>query len=215
VLLFMEQQDIFVTAIGTDSGKTVASAIIAQALGAAYWKPVQSGLPRDADRVAALVSHPAFEVMPSAYELQMPASPHTSAAAEGVEIRLENIIRPQSPKPLVIEGAGGVLVPLNRQHFVIDIALRLAVPVVLVSNLYLGSINHTLLSYEALKARRVPVLGIIFNGEPNPQSEDIILHHTGYKKLLHILPERKIDRDCIRRYAEEFRKNAYELIGER
>jgi dethiobiotin synthetase len=165
--------------------------------------------------VASLVSHPGFEVLPSAYELQMPASPHASAAAEGVEIRLENIVRPQTNKPLVIEGAGGVLVPLNRRHFVIDIALQLQVPVILVSNLYLGSINHTLLTYEALKARRVPVLGIVFNGEPNPQSEDIILHRTGYKKLLHILPEQKIDTATIERYAEEFRKNIYELTGER
>lgn len=211
----LKQQDLFVTAIGTDSGKTVASAVIAQALGAAYWKPVQSGLPRDAETVASLVSHPGFEVLPSAYELQMPASPHASAAAEGVEIRLENIVRPQTNKPLVIEGAGGVLVPLNRRHFVIDIALKLQVPVVLVSNLYLGNINHTLLTYEALKARRLPVLGIIFNGAPNPDSEDIILHHTGYKKLLHILPEEKIDKACIEHYAEEFRKNTYELTGKR
>lgn len=212
---FLKKQDVFVTAIGTDSGKTVVSAIVAQALGAAYWKPVQSGLPRDADTVAAWVSHPAFEVFPSTYELQMPASPHASAAAEGVEIQLERIVRPHTTKPLVVEGAGGVLVPLNRRHFVIDIALQLQVPVILVSNLYLGSINHTLLTYEALKARRVPVLGIVFNGEPNPQSEDIILHHTGYKKLLHILPEQKIDTATIERYAEEFRKNIYELTGER
>lgn len=201
------KHDIFVTAIGTDCGKTVVSAVVAQAFGAAYWKPVQSGMPRDADVVRRLVNHSDFEIFPSAYELQMPASPHAAAAAENVSIDLNTLCRPNTCKRLVIEGAGGVLVPLNEVHFVVDIAIKLDIPILLVSSLYLGSINHTLLTHEALERRGLRVLGIVFNGEPNPASESIILHHTGYRKLLHILPEKHIDHDCISRYAEQLRQS--------
>ncbi|MCU0384334.1 MAG: dethiobiotin synthase, partial [Cyclobacteriaceae bacterium] len=102
---------------------------------------------------------------------------------------------------LIVEGAGGCLVPINQHEFVIDIAVQFNLPVILVADLYLGSINHTLLTANLLKQTNLTVKGIIFNGKPNPDSESIILHHTGYKKLLHILKEEKIDRSIVLKYA--------------
>ena len=195
----------FVTAIGTDSGKTVVSATLCQALGADYWKPIQSGEPTDAGTIRGLC--PNVQVHPEAYKFKMPASPHAAAKAEGREIVLDQIVVPVTKNPLVIEGAGGCLVPLNNQHFVIDLLPQLRAKVVLVSNLYLGSINHTLLTWQLLLQRGYPVAGIIFNGESNPESERIILQHTGYKKLLHIAPHESITPELINLYAHELRQH--------
>jgi dethiobiotin synthetase len=193
----------FVTAIDTDSGKTLASAVLATALGADYWKPVQSGEPTDSDTIRRWL--PEQTIHPEAYKLQLPASPHMSAAAEGVEIRLADIQVPETSRPLVIEGAGGCLVPLNQEEFVVDLAGKLQAEVVLVSNFYLGSINHTLLTAELLKQRGYSVRGIIFNGPHNPASEQIILKHTGWRKLLYIPQLDKIDAAAIRQLAEELK----------
>ena len=193
----------FITAIGTDSGKTLASAIICKALAADYWKPVQSGSPTDTETVQALC--PGVRVHPEAYKLQMPASPHAAARAEGREIDITSIEAPDTDNYLVIEGAGGCLVPLNDQHFMIDLVPQLQARVVLVANLYLGSINHTLLTWRLLQERGYPVAGIIFNGPSNPESERIILHHTGYKKLLHIQQHQQLSPEIIETYAHELR----------
>lgn len=198
----------FITAIGTDSGKTLASAIIVEALKADYWKPVQCGEPRDTDAIKCLISNSETQFHSEAYFLKKPASPHDAAKEEGIEIDIKQIKRyytslnPQNPT-LIVEGAGGLLVPLNDTDFVIDIPQLLNVSVILVANLYLGSINHTLLTINELERRQVEVAGIIFNGEPNPESERIILHHSGYKKLLHILPEKEITKKVIKKYATE------------
>ncbi|MTI21369.1 dethiobiotin synthase [Fulvivirga sp. RKSG066] len=200
----------FVTAIGTDSGKTLASAIIAQALGADYWKPIQAGQPTDSDAVKRLTTSEVF-VHKEAYLLNKPASPHDAAKAEKIEIDLKKIIPPNTEKPLVIEGAGGILVPLNDTDTVIDIASQLEAEVILVSNLYLGSINHTLLSIEALAHRKVKVKGIIFNGDSNPESENIILSKSGLPQLLHIKTESKITSDVIEHYSELFKRRWHEL----
>ena len=193
----------FVTAIGTDSGKTLVSAILCQALQADYWKPIQSGEPTDAGTIKSLC--PDIHVHPEAYKLNMPASPHAAANAEERVIELANIKVPETDKPLVIEGAGGCLVPLNDQDFVIDMVPQCAAQVILVSNLYLGSINHTLLTWRLLMERGYPVAGIIFNGASNPENERIILQHTGYRKLLHIIPHTSITPDIIQSYAAQLR----------
>ncbi|MCS6796601.1 MAG: dethiobiotin synthase [Raineya sp.] len=194
----------FVTAIGTDSGKTVTSAILVEALKADYWKPVQSGFPRDCDAVADLVSFP-VKIFPSAYEFVKPASPHDSAKAENKTIELEKIILPATSNHLIVEGAGGILVPLNDTDFVIDIAQKFDLEIILVVNLYLGCINHTLLSVRELQRRNLRVKGIIFNGISNPESERIILLHSGYEPLLHIEKEAFITPRVVQKYAEKIK----------
>ena len=196
----------FVTGIDTDSGKTFVSAILCEALKADYWKPVQAGFPRDADTVKSLTGE-STRIFPEAYILNTPASPHAAAAIDGVTIDLAKFVAPDTQNDLVIEGAGGCLVPLNDTNFVIDIAPEVAVAVILVADLYLGSINHTLLTVEALQRRELPVKGIIFNGKSNPESERIILHHSGLPCLLRITPEETINHETVKRYAERLKEN--------
>lgn len=197
----------FVTAIGTDSGKTLVSAIITQALQADYWKPIQAGSPKDTDTVKELVTNPDSRFFNEAYLFQKPASPHEAAKVEGEEICLRNIKIPKTDNDLVIEGAGGLMVPLNDQDFMIDLIPRCDAEVVLVANLYLGSINHSLLTIDALKKRNLKVKGIIFNRESNPESEAVILKYSGYRCLLKITEELSIDQNIINRYALELLEN--------
>jgi dethiobiotin synthetase len=194
----------FVTAIGTDSGKTVVSSILCKALQADYWKPVQAGLPRDSDTVFQLIGNGNSKIHPETFLFKTAASPHAAAALENVVINLEDFVLPAHKKDLVIEGAGGCLVPLNDQDFVIDLASKLAAEVILVSDLYLGSINHTMLSYEALACRKLKIKGIIFNGPSNPESERIILHHTKLPCFLHIDQEPYFNEQTIIKYAKNF-----------
>ena len=198
-------RDIFVTGIGTDIGKTVVSAILTEALQADYWKPVQSGSVEmtDSRKVQSLVSNPRSVFHPEAYLLQAPLSPHAAAALEGKTIDLAGIRLPRTQNRLVVEGAGGLFVPLNHEHLIVDLIRHLQLPVVVVSANYLGSINHTLLTLEALRSRRIPVAGIIFNGEPNPASEEFILKYSGVPRLLSVLPEQALTPAVIRRYAGE------------
>ena len=191
----------FITAIGTDSGKTLVSAIICQAFGADYWKPIQAGLPRDAEVVKRLVSNDQTRIFEEAYLLKTPASPHAAAPLDGLSIDLDHIQIPSTNKPLIVEGAGGCLVPLNDSQFMIDLAHRFSCEIILVSDLYLGSINHTLLTVNLLKERKLTVKGIIFNGEPNTESERIILHHARFPCLLRIRQEKVISQETVSRYA--------------
>lgn len=198
----------FVTAIHTDSGKTLVSTILTQALHADYWKPIQAGLPRDTDYVKSLVSNAHSVFFREAYLLQTPASPHAAALIDEVNIRLSDILLPKTQNEiLVIEGAGGLLVPINDEHFVIDLAAKFDAEIILVSNHYLGSINHTLLTVQELKRRNLKVRGIIFNGEPNQATESIILHHSGYPCLLRVRPHDEITREVINHYALELLAN--------
>lgn len=199
-------KNIFVTAIGTDSGKTLVSSILCEALGAHYWKPIQAGYPRDTETVESLVSNPAFKSWPETYLLKTPASPHAAAKIDGVKISIGDFVLP-SKDLLVIEGAGGCMVPVNDREFVIDLASKVPCEIILVSNLYLGSINHTMLTMHLLQSRKLPVRGIIFNGPRNEESERIILHHSGLPCLLRIAQEEVIDRQCVLRYAAEFKKS--------
>lgn len=193
----------FVTAIGTDCGKTIASAILCSAFHAGYWKPVQAGMPSDSDAIRILLGEGKCKIYQETFIFKTPASPHAAAALENTIIRLDDFILPQHNSDLVIEGAGGCLVPLNDHDFVIDLASKFNAEIILVSNFYLGSINHTLLSCEALVKRNLRVRGIIFNGPHNAESERIILRHTGLRALLHIDREPVIDADAINKYAKK------------
>lgn len=197
----------FVTAIDTDSGKTVISAIITEMLKADYWKPVQSGYPRDTDTVESLVSNDSTVFHPEGFLLNTPASPHASAKIDGVNISLEDFRLPSTEKDLVIEGAGGCLVPINDEDVVADLIALFKAEVVLVSNLYLGSINHTLLTASYLAEKGYTVKGIIFNGEANEESQRIILKRTGLKELLHVKKEESVDKGMIRRYAKQLEQS--------
>jgi dethiobiotin synthetase len=197
----------FVTAIGTDSGKTIASAILCKALMADYWKPIQAGSPPDADTIRSLLADTAIKIHAERYRLKTPASPHAAAALEDIKIKLDDFVIPPHHKDLIIEGAGGCLVPINEDDFVIDLALKFKAEVVLVSNLYLGSINHTLLTYEALRLRNLPVRGIIFNGTYNEESVRIILHHTGLRQLLYIENENNVDSSMIEKYSTKLKEH--------
>lgn len=175
---------IVVTGTDTDIGKTVFAAALTAALGARYWKPVQSGLDggSDAERVAAL-GVPAERILPEAYRLLTPCSPHLAAEIDGVEIDPERLTPPATSGPLVVEGAGGALVPVTRTLLYADLFARWGDPVVVVARTSLGTINHSLLTIEALRARGVPILGVAFNGEPVEDSEEIISDLGGVKRL--------------------------------
>ena len=196
----------FVTGIGTEVGKTVAAAILTEALQADYWKPVQAGGLdfTDTDTVRSLVSNPVSVFHPEAYSLKMAASPHKAAAAEGREIDVRGITLPETSNNLVVEGAGGLMVPLNKRYLILDLVQQLGLEVVLVSRNYLGSINHTLLTAEVLRYRKVPVAGIIFNGEENSSTEDFIVKYTGLRRLPSIRQEADFCTETIAQYAKGF-----------
>lgn len=171
----------FISGIGTDVGKTVVSAVLTEALEADYWKPVQSGDLDfgDSDRVKSLVTNSRSVFHPERYRLNTPASPHYAAELDGIEISLSDFSIPHTENNLLIEGAGGLMVPLNSKDTVADLIKYFNVPVILVSRNYLGSINHTMLSIELLKNKGIEIAGIVFNGEPNPATENWILHNSG------------------------------------
>ena len=181
---------IFVTGIGTDVGKTVVSALLVEKLKADYWKPIQSGDLDNTDtmKVKALISNPISAFHPEAYQLTQPFSPHKSAALDGITIDMNHIIIPQTNNQLIIEGAGGLMVPLNDKHFVVDLIEKFEAEVVLVIKHYLGSINHTLLSLELLKQKKIKVKTLIFNGNVDEYSENIIKKHLDVNSILN-LPE--------------------------
>lgn len=195
----------FVTGIGTGIGKTLASTIITEALGADYWKPIQAGNlnETDTDFVLNNLSNQHSQVHPERHRLSTPASPHQAAEAEGITIAIEDFSLPETDRPLVVEGAGGLMVPINEKDLVIDLIAHLELPVILVSSIYLGSINHTLLSVEALRHRHIQIAGIVFNGPSNPATESIILKHTGLPVILRINEEEALDDEVILRYASE------------
>jgi dethiobiotin synthetase len=173
----------FVSANGTDSGKTVVCALLAQALQADYWKPVQAGEPTDAATMARL--SPQTNIWPETYRLAGPMSPHAAARMEGVEIRLAAFKLPQADK-LIVEGAGGLLVPLTDDVLMADLIAYLGLPVVLVCDLYLGSINHSLLTLAELKRRGLPLAGLVFNGPANEESTRLIARVAGVPVLFHL-----------------------------
>lgn len=199
----------FITAIGTDSGKTLVSAILCEAFGADYWKPVQAGEPADSDEIRRLVSNNQTRIHPERYRLTLPASPHAAAKADHLKISLSDFQLPTTGNRLIVEGAGGCLVPLNDDDLVIDLISKLKIPVIVVSNLYLGSINHTLLTAEALRKRHLEVRGLVFNGAPNTESEAVIQRQTQWPVIMRVAQETKIDKSTVLRYAAILKKNNY------
>lgn len=200
---------IVVTGTDTGIGKTVFAAGLCDLLGARYWKPVQAGLDGDTDSetVARLA---AAHVLPEAYRLNLPASPHLAAEREGRAIDIEALTPPRTQEPLVIEGAGGVLVPLTRTATYADVFARWRFPVVLCARTALGTINHTLLSLEALRRREISVLGVAFIGDARPETEEII-GEMGAVRVLGRLPLLDpLDPFVLRqKFRQAFRANDY------
>ena len=198
---------IFVTGISTDVGKTIASAIFVEALEADYWKPIQAGEldNTDSHKVARLISNSKTKIHKSNYELHTAMSPHAAADIDGIKIDTNKIVEPKTGNHLVIEGAGGLLVPLNDSDTVLDLIMP-DYKVIVVSRHYLGSINHTLLTVNWLLLRGYNV-SILFSGDENPTSESISLKKTGVKSIGRINEERSFDKAMIKKYANKFHEN--------
>ncbi|WP_310377274.1 dethiobiotin synthase [Flavobacterium sp.] len=203
---------LFITGISTDVGKTIASSIIVEALQADYWKPIQAGDLDNSDihKIKSYISNDKTFIHENSYKLNTPASPHYAAQLDGITIDLKLIIEPKTDNHLVIEGAGGVFVPLNDTDCIIDL-IQPDYKVIVVSRHYLGSINHTLLTIEVLKSRRLNVAGIIFSGNENQATESIILNKTGLKCIGKIVEEPYFDQNVIKEYADLFRENLLSL----
>lgn len=178
-----------VTGTDTGIGKTVFSAALTAALGGSYWKPVQSGLEEETDSqtVSRLGCLPPERILPEAYRLKTPASPHLAARLDNVKIAPETLTPPLTDTPLVIEGAGGLLVPLTETHVFADVFARWRIPVILCARTGLGTINHTLLSLEALHNRSIPIFGVAFIGEEEAETQRIIAA-MGQVRVLGRLP---------------------------
>ncbi|WP_119255890.1 dethiobiotin synthase [Shinella zoogloeoides] len=187
---------------GTDTGigKTVFSAALAVALNGCYWKPVQSGLDGETDsETVARLGVPRERILPEAYRLSAPASPHLSARLDGVSIMPSRLVPPQTDGPLVIEGAGGLLVPLSGHLLFADIFSRWQLPVILCARTSLGTINHTLLSLEAMRSRGIPVFGVAFIGEENPETQRIIVEFGGVRSLGRLPVLVRVTAEALRR----------------
>ncbi|MEM7039489.1 MAG: dethiobiotin synthase, partial [Bacteroidota bacterium] len=190
-----------VAGIDTDAGKTVVSALLCLGLEADYWKPVQAGTvpTTDTETVQALTELPDHRFHPETYRLELPASPHFAAAEEGVYIDPAAFKVPETPRRLIIEGAGGLMVPLNPTYMYVDLLAEWKLPVVLVARTYLGSINHSLLSIEALKRRDIPVAGLIFNEGGRPESEAVIAEYGDVPVWGHVPQLKEVNRASLMR----------------
>jgi len=189
-----------VTGTDTDVGKTVFAAALAGHLGGWYWKPVQAGLEdgTDAERVAALSGLPQERILPEAYRLTTPCSPHLAAEIDGVKIDPEQLALPVE-RPLVAEGAGGALVPLGGELLYADIFARWGLPAIIVARTALGTINHSLLTIEALRVRGVPIHGVAFVGDSFEDSEATICRIAGVRRLGRLPWLDPLDADTLRR----------------
>ncbi len=197
-----------VAGIGTGIGKTFVSAILVEAMEADYWKPVQAGDLENSDTnaVRELVSNSKSFFHPEAFRLSHPMSPHAAAETDGVEIEATKLFLPKTKNNLIVELAGGIMVPLNSKELNIDLIKKWDAPVILVCQNYLGSINHTLLSISALKNNGIKLSGIIFNGEPNDSTENFILEYTKTNCIARILQETEINKQVVKQYAEELQE---------
>lgn len=202
----MKKNAYFVTGIDTEIGKTVTSAVIVQALRADYWKPVQAGDLHltDSHKIEKLTDCPCIH--PEAFRLNTPMSPHAAAEIDKVQIELNDFTIPQTDNDLIIEGAGGLYVPLNERDCMIDLIEKSEVPVILTVKNYLGSINHTLLSIKALQQRNIAILGLVYSGEEVESTERIIQKMTGVPTLdrIEMMPE--VNAAAIEKAAESMRR---------
>lgn len=195
-----------ITGIGTDVGKTVVSAIVAEALQATYWKPVQAGDLDNSDtiKIERLTQH--VSVLPEAFRLNEPMSPHAAAALDGVDILPENLPLPSVDGNLIVEGAGGLLVPINSDGFLYaDAFKQWDLPVIVVSRHYLGSINHTLMTIEVLKNRGIEIEGIIFVGNQHRTTEEVIMNNTGVRFIGRVPLTETLDQEFILQQAEKLK----------
>lgn len=195
---------IIIAGIHTGIGKTICSAVICQALGYDYWKPVQAGDLENSDSVFIKknVSNPLCKIHPEAYRLSIPASPHFAAAEDGLEIKPADFKIPSTSNNLLIETAGGIMSPLANNFLMIDLIQQLNGPVILVSNNYLGSINHTLLTIAALQQRQINIKGIVFSGQPVTSSREFILQHSKLPMLLSIPQFEILSKEAIAGFAK-------------
>lgn len=203
---------IFITGISTDVGKTISAAIVVEALEADYWKPVQAGDldHSDSHKIKAKISNKKTRIFENSYKLNTPASPHLAAEIDGIKIDLKQMVEPVTSNHLVIEGAGGIFVPLNDNDLIIDL-IQPDYKVIVVSRHYLGSINHTLLTIEAIQNRGFEVAGIIFSGSENKATESLILNKTRVKCIGRIDEEPYFDQNVILEYADLLRDNLLDL----
>ncbi len=202
-------EGLFITGTDTGVGKTVVSAILMAGLGGVYWKPVQSGTEEitDTEWVRAKTGLPNTHFRPETYKLRLPLSPHASAAHEGVRIDLQEFQVPLTNKSehLIIEGAGGIMVPLNEHCFIVDLMEKLGFPVLLVSPTSLGTINHTLLSLEQLRRRGLKVMGVVMNGPRNRSNRDAIEFYGKVGVLAEVEPLPSINPESLKRcFIEHF-----------
>lgn len=200
------QKQYFITGISTEVGKTVAAAIITEALQADYWKPIQAGELDNSDthKVKRLISNSKSVFHENSYALKTPMSPHAAAEIEGITIDLKKIIVPKTKNHLVIEGAGGLLVPLNESTTILDI-IKPSYKVIVVSRHYLGSINHTLLTIKLLQEKGFDV-AIIFSGDAHKTTEDIIVKMTNATVIGRINEEPYFDKNVVKEYADKFKE---------
>jgi dethiobiotin synthetase len=199
-----KNKQFIVTGIGTDIGKTVVSAIITQALDASYWKPIQAG---DLDNSDSLKvqnwTTDSVIILPEKFRLSQPMSPHAAAEIDSVEILKEAFQLPLGEGNLVVEGAGGLMVPLNKKGLLlIDLFEEWKVPLIVVSRHYVGSINHTLLTVQALKNRKINIEGIVFVGDENKATESFILNYTSLKMIARIPLTSAVNTEFIQNQAE-------------
>lgn len=197
-----EQKRYVVTGIGTDVGKTVVSAIIAQVLEADYWKPIQSGELENSDshKIDRLTTDN-VHILSERYRLTEPLSPHASAAIDGVHLQLSELTLPETNRNLLVEGAGGLMVPINDTDLLIDAFKQWNLPVIIVSRHYVGSINHTILTIEALQNRGIAIKGLVFVGDENHATESFILNHTNVPFLMRIPLAAEVTTDFVQQQA--------------
>jgi dethiobiotin synthetase len=202
----MMSKGIFITGIDTGVGKTLVSAMLAEALGWDYWKPVQAGNLEQSDsiRVSELLTNKQTVIHPETYRLKSAMSPHTAAKIDGVTISLNDFSMPSSSRGIIVEGAGGAMSPVSDGHVVGDLALHLGLPVIVVSANYLGSINHTLLTLHYLKSSGMKMTGIIFSGEEDEPIESYILKYAGVRMIGRLPLMENPDAGLIREAADRF-----------
>lgn len=195
-----------ITGIGTDVGKTVVSAIVSEALQATYWKPVQAGDLENSDSIKISNLTKNVRVLPEAFRLSQPMSPHAAAEKDGVEILPKQLNLPSVSGNLIVEGAGGLMVPINSKGFLYADAFAMwKLPVIVVSRHYLGSINHTLMTIEILKQRGIEIEGIIFVGDENPTTESVILKNTGLRLIARVPMAKEVNKAFILSEAEKIK----------
>ena len=207
--------NITITGIHTGIGKTITSAVIAEALGADYWKPIQAGIEEtDTAQLARLLTNGAQRVHKEAVLLTQPLSPHAAADIDKVTVDHTQFTWPQTTRPLIVETAGGVLSPVSARATVADMVAHFGTPTILVVQHYLGSISHTLLCIEVLKSRGIPLMGLVINGHPNVASTSFITQYTQVPVLAEIPHFAKLDNSTVATFAAQIRTTLTKNIAD-